>query len=468
MHTAVSSEMTHEMPRNDACLEANAVAALLDGSLEVDARRSAELHLDACRACRELVAGLAARLVTMDAMGDTRSSLERFAKSWVSTFESEPRLEERLLANGEMIEHLVIEELIGRGGMGEVYLARDTRLDRPVAVKIVRHQHLDSERTRARFMTEARTTARLNHPSIVTVHTVGEHQGRPFLALEYIAGKTLRRWLAEPVADRLGEGLVIAIAVADALVAAHRHGVFHRDLKPENVLIGDDGRVRVVDFGLAMTAEIGDDPSGERSVFTGVAGTPRYMAPEQWSNRALDGAVDVWALGVMLYELASGGAHPCVAGREASTLELAAATAAAARVSPLPDDRRIPARLRRLVAAALDKDPLQRPSAATMRAELDAIVTPAPRAGWTKLALAMASGAALVAAATWLSSERRAVTLEPMALGPAPIVSAPPAQESAGVPASSTTASAEATRARPPPSAVSRPRVTGDELLREF
>ncbi|MFH0902907.1 MAG: serine/threonine-protein kinase, partial [Pseudomonadota bacterium] len=149
-----------------------------------------------------------------------------------------------------MVDHFRVVRLVGRGGMGEVYLARDTLLNRRVALKVVHPRYLDSEEAVARFMREAQLTAILSHPHIVTVYAVGKYEGSPYLALEYLEGQNLRQRMEE---ERPGvrESLRIVLAMAQALVEAHRHRVLHRDLKPENVILAKDGRLRLVDLGLA-------------------------------------------------------------------------------------------------------------------------------------------------------------------------------------------------------------------------
>jgi eukaryotic-like serine/threonine-protein kinase len=213
------------------------------------------------------------------------------------------------LEPGTRLGPFEIVSVLGAGGMGEVYKARDTRLDRTVAIKVLpEHADADSER-RARFEREAKTIAGLNHPNICTLHDVGEHQGSMFLVMEHVTGETL--------ADRLREGslppdqaLVIATDIADALAAAHRQGIVHRDLKPGNVMLtkgrgagGGALRAKLLDFGLAKLR--GQGPSGgvlQSSVTTAAApatekgtilGTLPYMAPEQMEGKEADARSDI-------------------------------------------------------------------------------------------------------------------------------------------------------------------------------
>jgi len=223
---------------------------------------------------------------------------------------SSQRLGPRSNSAPMMIDHFKVMRLLGQGGMGEVYLARDTKLGRKVALKVVRSESL-APRTHQRFLHEARMTARFNHPHIVTIHAVGEFDGRPYVALEYLEGQTLRDRMVERRLS-LQEAMRIGVAVAEALVEAHRNSVLHRDLKPANVIIAQDGGVRVLDFGLArmVTPDPGGDVEAPPSVtaapsFTAEegGGTPYYMAPEQWRCETSSAATDVWALGVILFEL---------------------------------------------------------------------------------------------------------------------------------------------------------------------
>jgi predicted Ser/Thr protein kinase len=364
------------------CLDADTVAGLLDGVLDGEQRRRAEAHLDACGECRDLVAELAAA-----ARGDTReeATLENArtrrevpvssgAASWVTTLPKRASAGDALYSPGDDVDHFRVERILGQGGMGEVYLARDQKLGRKVALKVVNDSFVDTPRALERFLREARTTARLNHPHIVTIHAVGEHRGRPYLALEYVEGETLRRWMRDRGRGELREVLQMGLSIAEALAEAHRFGVLHKDLKPENVLVGKDGRVRVVDFGLAETVEVETVPPSVRHevgpIVTGLAGTPRYMAPEQWLELGASGATDVWALGVMLHELVSGGEHPFTA---AETNEIAIAVC---NEGPRPL-RDAPPAVRALVARCLARQPGDRPAsrevAAALRGLIDAV-----------------------------------------------------------------------------------------------
>ena len=202
---------------------------------------------------------------------------------------------EGLLVDGTRVGDFRIRGLLGEGAMGQVYLAQDIKLGRRVALKLIKRSVMQSDGVE-RFLEEARATARFNHPHIVTIHAVGEYDGRPYLALEYIDGQSLRaRLLAGPLP--IPEALRYCRDVADAIAEAHRRDLIHADLKPDNVVISRDGRVRVVDFGLARFA--GTSPNNG-------SGTPAYMAPERWHGAAPGGAIDIWAFGIMLHELVTG------------------------------------------------------------------------------------------------------------------------------------------------------------------
>jgi serine/threonine protein kinase len=202
--------------------------------------------------------------------------------------------------------------LLGVGGMGEVYLADDTRLDRRVALKVL-PAHLTSDHTQlGRFQQEARAASALNHPNIVTIYEINEAHGTHYIATELIEGMTLRARMASGGLT-LGEAIEIAVQVASALNAAHSAGVVHRDIKPENVMLRPDGYVKVLDFGIAKLMErqrpVPDAEAATRAlVQTGrgvVMGTTRYMSPEQARGTAVDARTDIWSLGVVLYEMAA-------------------------------------------------------------------------------------------------------------------------------------------------------------------
>ena len=213
---------------------------------------------------------------------------------------------------GRRFGHYRILSLLGAGGMGEVYLARDTRLGRPVALKLLPARFTDDEERVRRFEREARAASALNHPNIITIYDIGAHEGAHYIATEFVDGRTLKQHAAEARPD-LTEALGLALQIADALAAAHEAGIVHRDVKPENVMVRRDGYVKVLDFGLAKLAERAvseGDPVGQSATAlteTGaVMGTYAYMSPEQALGREVDSRSDIFSLGVVLYELVYG------------------------------------------------------------------------------------------------------------------------------------------------------------------
>jgi serine/threonine protein kinase len=204
---------------------------------------------------------------------------------------------------------------IGDGGMGLILEAYDPQLDRVLAIKIVRAQTDESSTEQQHLLAEARTAARLSHPNVVTVYDVGLHQGRVFVAMELVRGPSLRRWIAQE--HSVQEVLQVMLQAGRGLAAAHAAGLVHRDFKPGNVLVGDDGRVRVVDFGLARRSSTPSDETacsgqGAPAVLTAtgvLAGTPAYMAPEQWIGGTTDARTDQFSFCMCLYE-ALFGARP--------------------------------------------------------------------------------------------------------------------------------------------------------------
>jgi serine/threonine protein kinase len=254
-----------------------------------------------------------------------------------------------------------IKSTLGVGGMGEVYRARDTRLNRDVAVKVLRQDVTAGPDQRARFEREAHALAALNHPNIVVVHDFGIEDGQPYIVSELVEGESLRALLdGKPTPAR--KVVDIAVQIADALAAAHAAGIVHRDLKPENIMLAKDGRVKVLDFGLArQTASISDDETaavdGRATQYMtregAVVGTARYMSPEQAAGKALDYRSDQFSFGLILYELASG-KQPF---SRPSTVETMAAIV---REDPPPIDEKIPAPLRWIIDRCLAKEPEQR------------------------------------------------------------------------------------------------------------
>ena len=281
-----------------------------------------------------------------------------------------------VLASGDVLAHYRVLSPLGSGGVGQVYLAEDVRLGRRLALKVLSPRARRDEEVLRRFEREARTISALNHPNILTIYDIGHVGGTQFLATEYIDGITLRSLLERGRLD-VRRALDIALQVAQALAAAHEAGVIHRDLKPENVMIRPDGFVKVLDFGLAKLTEQasfaagGDTPTRLVDTKDGVVmGTFRYMAPEQARGGELDARADLFALGVLVYEMLAG--EPPFTGATAADVVgaiLLREPRPLARAAGVPED------LHRLVATALRKDRNERyQSCAALIADLRAVV----------------------------------------------------------------------------------------------
>jgi non-specific serine/threonine protein kinase len=256
-----------------------------------------------------------------------------------------------------------IVALLGAGGMGEVYRARDARLKRDIAIKVLPDAVASSPERLARFEREATTVAGLNHPNIVVLHSIEEAQGTRFLTMELVEGSSLEQSVT-PGGLPIARVIELGIALADALAAAHEKGVIHRDLKPANVMLTKDGRVKVLDFGLAKLAAPDSDPDSTheatRTTLTSAAGhvvgTVPYMAPEQVRGEAVDARTDLFALGVLLYELASG-TRP-FAGATPADISSAILRDAPESLDALRSD--LPRDLGRIVSRCLEKNPRER------------------------------------------------------------------------------------------------------------
>ncbi len=300
----------------DPCPTDEVLSAYVERALDEPARDQVTEHLGGCDDCRSLLINLAG------ADSAPKGGLGRY----------------------------VILSALGAGGMGIVYAAYDRELGRKVALKFLRPGPVgqsDSGPARERLLREAQALAMLAHPNVITVHDVGVLDGEVFVAMEFVEGKTLRAWLTD---ERLKPAAILAVLqqAGEGLVAAHAAGLVHRDFKPDNVLVGDDGRVRVTDFGLARadvdeTARVpdGEEPTAIQATLTrtgALLGTPAYMAPEQRLGERADARADVYAFAVTLHEALTG-ARP----GEASKTK-----------------RRMPARLERLVARGLLEDPAAR------------------------------------------------------------------------------------------------------------
>ena len=310
-------------------------------------------------------------------------------------------------------QYELIREL-GRGGMGAVFLARDIRLGRRVAVKLLSS---DDPELCQRFMAEARATARCKHENIVGIHDVGDFDGRPYMVLEYLEGVSLRDWVKKRTSGSAELAVEIMAPVIRALAHAHGHGLVHRDLKPENIMLGRDGSVKVLDFGIAKV--VGQQArllaAGQPSLWLergfqtragALVGTAPYMSPEQWNADEVDQRADIWAVGIMLWELSMGN-HPLAPFTHKRLLEIADLNV------PMPsvvDEEPELGPLAGIIDRCLRKDKSQRlSSAGELLDELSALLPGAAearpneraRSRWPLVVLALVGAAALMAVYTW-------------------------------------------------------------------
>ncbi|HEX8117842.1 MAG TPA: serine/threonine-protein kinase, partial [Pyrinomonadaceae bacterium] len=272
------------------------------------------------------------------------------------------------LEAGTRVGKYEIKQLLGAGGMGEVYLAEDTRLGRRVALKLLPAEFGRDEERLWRFEQEARAASALNHPNIITLHEIGEAEVGYFIVLEFVQGRALRELISRDLP--INWLLEVGAQVAKALGLAHDSGIIHRDIKPDNVMVRDDGIVKVLDFGLARLGAPGiPDPEGETAVHTNrglIIGTVSYMSPEQARGQAVTSATDVFSLGTMLYEMATG-SRPFKSDSHFGTLE------AIVHEDPVPPSRlnaAVPRPLEALIMRMLAKDARLRPPAQEVEAAL--------------------------------------------------------------------------------------------------
>jgi hypothetical protein len=327
---------------------------------------------------------------------------------------------------GSCLAHYQVLELLGRGGMGEVYAAEDTRLRRKVAIKVLPAAMAADPERRRRFEREAQAIASLNHPGIVTIHSVEHEGGVSFLTMELVEGTTLADLVPEGGMP-LAQFLRIAVPLADAVNAAHERGILHRDLKPGNVMVTPEGRVKVLDFGLAKLTEAAQDAAlvmrdGPHTTSAGqIIGTLFYMAPEQAEGKPVDHRADIFALGVMLYELAVG-LRPFAGETNVSVLT------SLLRDTPRPliELRHdLPAVLGDILQRCMEKDPEKRyRSAAALRADLEALggqsLLRAPAPTW-----AYGASAAVLVLATSALWWALTTPAHPEAAAPQPVSRAP-------------------------------------------
>jgi serine/threonine-protein kinase len=368
-------------------LPAGQVAAFLDRACAGDAelRSSVERLLTADRA--------AGGFMAVPAYAAAASLLTEFDTPFMAAGGLPGELEGREIGPYRIVRR------IGSGGMGVVYLARDLRLDRTVAVKLLPADWAGTPAARERFQREARLVSALDHPNICTLHDIGETEdGRLYLVMAYYQGETLKARLARGPLP-VEEAVELAVQIGRGLARAHAAGIVHRDIKPANIVVTEHGEAKILDFGIAKSA-------GEAALTrTGSSlGTPAYMSPEQASGGAVDERTDVWSLGVLLYEMISG-RQPFVADHPQAQIH------AILQREPEPLDHGrhdLPAAVIRTVQRALTKDPARRtPSVAAFISDLynatgpQALAAAARRRHWRALAAAGVLAAALLGFAGW-------------------------------------------------------------------
>jgi hypothetical protein len=407
------------MTGREDCLDEETLLGFIGGALTATRIATLEQHVRDCRVCEErLSAGFAAALTAVDDTGP--------------------------LPRGTFVGRYTIRTLVGHGGMGEVYAAHDPELDRTIALKLLRSRAggggCPNER---RLLREAQAVARLSHPNVITVHDVGTHGGRVFLAMEYVQGQTLSAWLAGRARTR-AEIVAVFREAARGLAAAHAAGLVHRDFKPQNVMVGDDGVVRVTDFGLARRIDADGTPGADDGpgpahpldislTRTGeLVGTPLYMAPEQLRGAPIGPRSDQFGFCVALYE-ALYGEHPfldpaAALGEDRSAkLEKLLDALRAGRLRSPPARAGVPSWLQQLLRRGLSARPEDRwPS-------MDEVIAALGQDARRPRRVAPVAGAALlgaVVAAVGLTQRPRSTAAGPPALpvaAAAPPIAPPPA-----------------------------------------
>ncbi len=329
---------------------------------------------------------------------------------------------------GTTLGHYRVLEKLGEGGMGVVYRAQDLHLDRPVALKVLPPEKVADPDRKRRFVQEAKAASALNHPHIINIYDIASEGGVDFIAMEYVAGKTLDQLIPRK-GMRLTEALKIAVQVADALSAAHAVGIIHRDIKPSNVMVGDQGRVKVLDFGLVKLTGRDDSLASQETTAAGVqtdegriVGTVSYMSPEQAQGRPVDARSDIFSFGSLLYEMVSG-QRPFQGDSSLHTLAAILEKEPPAVAGDVPHD------VQKLITRCLRKDPerrfqlmkdlkveleeLKEESDSGALATMGPVARPRFRWGWAAALVVAAVG---LAAGGWLLFSRGDRSLPPPSL----------------------------------------------------
>jgi serine/threonine protein kinase len=334
--------MTHERYQR--------VGHIYHAALELSPEDRAAFLDSTCGGDRELRREVESLLSAHDKMGDYFATPAIEVASRMVAQGQNPSLV------GRSLSHYRVLSLIGAGGMGEVYLAQDMRLNRRVAIKFLHPESVADERARKRLLREAQATAKLDHPNICAIYEIEEEEGRSFIVMQYVEGETLAdRMQRKPL--EFAEALDVAIQVADALSEAHSRGIIHRDIKPANVMVTPRGQVRVMDFGLVKVIRDKNSLDSEaetQSLLSEpgvIVGTVPYMSPEQVKGEALDVRSDIFSFGAFLYEMVSG-RHPFVRENAAATISAILTQ----QPPPLTRYVDVPAEVQRIVRKCLEKD----------------------------------------------------------------------------------------------------------------
>ena len=344
--------------------------------------------------------------------------LRREVESLLAFLETSPNVPaEGAVRPGTQIGPYTILSFLRAGGMGEVYKARDTRLDRSVAIKFLPSILAEDAAALDRFRREARAASALNHPHICTVHDIGDYQGRPFFVMELLEGQPLNERMAgKPLP--ISELIDLAIQGCDALQAAHAKGIVHRDIKPANIFVSPTGQIKVLDFGLAKLVEeshavtttesLNDERVADYVLRTRpgrLLGTPAYLSPEQARNEDVDARTDIFSFGLVLYEMATG--RPTFRGQTSGELIRAILQETPPKPSTLNPS--VPGSLERMILKAIEKDRNKRyQSSEQLLADLSAFQRAKQRrAVWTaRIALSAAALAIALAVVTGILSKR--------------------------------------------------------------
>src|SRR5437773_2119167 len=321
------------------------IKSLLQSSLEAEPAKRPAFLMEACGDDQSLYAEVQSLIRSHERAGT-------FIENPAFAVMAASLIDQASVSNiGKTLGHYKILQRLSAGGMGEVYLAEDTRLRRKVALKILPAIFTREVERVHRFQQEAQAVSALNHPNIVTIYDIGQIASHHFIATEFIDGETLRQRMSRGRVTN-GEAINIACQVASALAAAHHAGIVHRDIKPENIMVRSDGLIKVLDFGLAKLIERGDTVSLVNTNQGIVMGTAHYMSPEQARALVVDERTDLWSLGVVLYEMVAG--QSPFAGETSTDVMVSILEHEPKPLSEIAD--RVPAALQSVVAKALRKD----------------------------------------------------------------------------------------------------------------